>query len=112
MFDKSSSLEIRCDAPAYSIVQACRMVGIQNPEDVRWCRLSQLREGQARQLELFKPHTWKAFWEMQEPAGSCCSCGQGIPRLEQITFTYLSGKAVNYFVGQCPRCRTVFWEPG
>src|SRR5437899_12885084 len=95
MFDKSPSIEIRCDAPPYSIVQACRIVGMRTPEDVRWCRLSQFRETYAQQLELFKPHTWKAMWSMPELDGSRCSCGQQMPRLEKITFTYLSGKAVD-----------------
>ncbi len=110
MFDKSPSMEIRCDAPPYAIVQACRIVGVRQPEDVRWCRLSQFRDNDAGPLELFKPHTWKAFWGTPEPNGSSCSCGQELPKLERITFTYLSGRAVDYFIGQCVRCQTVFWE--
>jgi len=111
MFDNSSSLEIRCDAPPYSIVQACRLVGIHRPEDVRWCRLSQFRDNRAGQLELFNVHTWKALWGTQPPTGATCSCGQELPKLERISFTYRGGKTVNYFVGQCSRCRTIFWEP-
>jgi hypothetical protein len=40
-----------------------------------------------------------------------CSCGQAVPPLESYTFTFVSGKETQYHLGQCPHCRTIFWDP-
>ena len=109
MFNWSHSLDIPCDAPSYSIVKACRMVGVRTPEDVRWCRLSHFRKGRHARLDLFSLQTWKFLLGMS-PENSACSCGQELPRLEEYTFTSVSGKETRYLIGQCARCRTVFWE--
>ena len=48
MFFFGSGLsEIECDAPAYSVVQACRKLGLQSPEDVRWCQARERLEASA-----------------------------------------------------------------
>ncbi len=40
MSSRLGPLEVECDAPPYSVVCACRDLGLQSPEDVRWRRLS------------------------------------------------------------------------
>jgi len=39
-----------------------------------------------------------------------CRCGQKLPSLDRYTFTYLTGHEASYLLGQCPRCKTVYWE--
>jgi hypothetical protein len=47
---------------------------------------------------------------LTESSEGHCLCGQVLPRLDKCAFTLLSGKELHYFLGQCKRCRTVFWE--
>lgn len=104
-------IEIECDSPPYSIVRACHRLGFKEPEDVRWCRLSQLaqqRRASWRQL-LWQP--WIVFLGLKKLAENCF-CGDKPPRLEKCTFTLRSGMAKSYRIGQCTRCRTIFWEEG
>ena len=109
MFNRSNAIDICCDAPSYPIVQACRSIGIVDPEDVRWCRVSNLQNGPSV-MELFRPSTWKSMLGKNEPRNANCFCGQGLPRLEKSTFTFSSGRKVEYLIGQCRRCRAIFWE--
>lgn len=103
-------LEIDCDSPPYSIVQACRMVGLQCPEDVRWYRLSRYVGGQYDNGEIVRIDKWKTLLGLTRSPSARCSCGERLPDLERCTFTYLSGKEAIYMVGQCSRCHTIFWE--
>jgi hypothetical protein len=103
-------VEINCDAPAYPFVQACRQVGIQNPEDVRWCRISHLI---SEQPSCRNPHP--CLWVLGRAAGAessdaKCFCGQCLPPLEKFIFFLSSGVEKPYFLGQCSRCHTVFWD--
>jgi hypothetical protein len=41
-----------------------------------------------------------------------CACRERLPKLAKYRFTYSSGDEVTYSVGQCPKCRTVYWEEG
>jgi len=102
-------LEVECDAPPYAIVRACRKLGMHSPEDVRWCR----KVHRSR-----RPHSWLRFlcplWgrllgrdETETPS---CVCGQPLPLLENYSFTFLSGQRVEYEMGQCPHCYTIYWE--
>jgi hypothetical protein len=102
--------EIECDSPPYTIVQGCRLLGLQNPEDVRWCRLSNYCREQHGRLALLDPRTWKSLLGPGDPDRMTCCCGHRLPALERCTFTLLSGKERHYFLGQCQRCRTIFWE--
>jgi hypothetical protein len=40
-----------------------------------------------------------------------CAC-QELPRLQGYQFLLSSGIEVLYYLGQCSRCRTIFWEEG
>jgi hypothetical protein len=110
MFSWPQPPHIEYDAPPYSIVRACRLIGLQSPEDVRWCRLSRDRKRPPGRLELFNLKSWQMFLGMGEGEESKCTCGQEFPRLEMYTFTFVSGREKHYFLGQCPRCRAIYWE--
>jgi hypothetical protein len=103
-------IEIQCDAPPYSIIQACQWVGIERPEDVRWSRMSHFLSEDNERHELFNVHAWKSFLGMSRAGRMSCTCGHALPRLEKCTFTFITGKEVSYYIGQCERCKSVFWE--
>lgn len=104
-------LELECDAPPYAIVHACRKLGMNAPEDVRWCRKS--HHGK-------RPHGWihyltSPLWSRllgrgAEASKEACICGHALPELESYAFTFQNGESVEYDMGQCPHCRTVYWE--
>jgi hypothetical protein len=102
-------IEIVCDAPPYSIIQACSRIGIRNPEDVRWCRMSHFI-AEADSFDPIHLHPWRSFLGVAKGGRVNCSCGQALPSMEKCTFTFITGREVSYFIGQCQRCRTVFWE--
>jgi hypothetical protein len=110
MKNQLGPLEISCDAPPYSIVQACSQVGIQSPEDVRWCRLRNHLQALAGWPEFLKSFPWKMFIRSGSSTENLCSCGHALPRLEGYKFMLITGKEVSYLIGQCSRCRTVYWE--
>ena len=97
-------MEVICDAPPYPIVQACNAIGIEGSEDVRWIKMSHyLAEFEAA--------------EIAKSLAACrrkdlCHCREKLPKLAKYRFTYSSGDEVTYSVGQCRKCRTVFWEEG
>jgi hypothetical protein len=109
MANKFGPIEIHCDAPSYAIVRACRMVGLETPEDVSWYRMSHAGNGPQGRRARSVLH-WESFFGLGNPARTKCTCGQDLPKLERYTFTFLGGKEAHYFLGQCGRCRTVFWE--
>jgi hypothetical protein len=110
MAKRLGPLEVNCDAPPYSIVRACRRIGIHSPEDVRWFRLSQYLNQQPGWQDLLHGQKWKAFLGLNRTGETACSCGHKLPGLEKATFTFNTGREVSYYVGQCLRCRTIFWE--
>ncbi len=110
MADHSSSFQIECDAPSYSIVHACQIVGLEAPEDVRWCRMRHLHKQANNRRDMLDPRTWGSLLGLAEPREGKCHCGRELPKLEKYTFTLISGKELNYYLGQCHSCRTIFWE--
>src|SRR5262249_52174852 len=96
-------MEVICDAPAYAVVQACHQLGFQTPEDVRWCRWAN-SAGWSRLIR----QPLKVLGGMS--ADRNCSCGQPLPELERYQFTLSNGTHQFYHLGQCRRCRTMFWE--
>jgi hypothetical protein len=101
-------IDVECDAPPYSIVQACHMIGLESPEDVRWCRLSHHRGGNRHDVLGFQP--WKIFAGQVPVDERKCVCGQLLPRLEEYTFTFITGDEACYQIGQCRKCRSIYWE--
>jgi hypothetical protein len=103
-------LEIDCDAPPYSVVCACRRVDLQDPEDVRWCRLGPRLDIAASEWDLLKRQPWKLLVRLSASNTARCVCGQKLPSLDRYTFTYLTGHESSFLLGQCKRCRTIYWE--
>ncbi len=110
MSSQLGPIEVYCDAPPYPVVRACRRVGIRAPEDVRWCRLSHFLSQVAGWKGLFHPFTWKKILGHAEGEDRACTCGDHLPVLEKVTFTFTTGREESYLIGQCGRCATVFWE--
>ena len=108
MFSKLGQLEIHCDAPPYAVVQACEQVGYRTPLDVRWCRITNFLQ----EYSVLGTHLWKLFFGKTDSTEKTCTCGQPLPMLENYAFTLGSGAVINFFLGQCCRCRTMFWEQG
>ncbi len=92
--------------PPYAVVRASQTLGFRTPEDVAWHRLSHFlgddcAPGVAPVDQLF------GYFRGQ---GKACPCGQPLPALEPCTFVFASAKVQEYALGQCRRCRTIFWE--
>jgi hypothetical protein len=109
MSSQLGPLEIDCDAPPYGIVAACHQIGLESPEDVRWCRISRHQHAPRNRREVFT-NPWKWLFGSSRHATEVCACGQSLPDMEEFTFTLLSGKEMHYRMGQCRRCRTIFWD--
>ena len=102
-------IEILCDAPPYSIIQACNRIGVQRPEDVRWCRMSRFAQDQVPG-QVIAGHAWKSLLGMSAGKKGACGCGQDLPLLEKCTFTFITGRQASYYIGQCKRCHRVYWD--
>jgi hypothetical protein len=102
MFEQYRPLELECDAPCYAVVQACSEIGIQAPEDVRWCRLGNLFGDPSGWPMIMHRETWG-----MKPQ---CLCGAPLPEMQRYLFTFNTGKETYYLLGQCGRCRTVYWD--
>jgi hypothetical protein len=90
-------IDIVCDAPPYPVVRACEGADLRSPADVRWARVETPAGHGSGELPAL-------------PGRSACSCGQPMPSLEVCTFIFFAtGNHVSYFLGQCGRCRTIFW---
>jgi hypothetical protein len=103
------SLDLECDAPSYSIVKISQILGFQSPVDVRWCRLSHFPGGE-RGRQGFWTRLRRFFFSRTEAKRKTCTCGQPLPDMKRLALAHLFPQEVNYFLGQCPRCRTIFWE--
>ena len=109
--NEPESPDIDCDAPPYPIVRACRGLGFHSPEDVRWCHVVAMPRRPVAAESGFTVQVWKAlFGKGASEKGPTCSCGRELPRLDSYTFTLLSSKEVRYLLGQCGRCRRIYWK--
>jgi hypothetical protein len=109
-FKRGGPIEIYCDSPSYKVVQACRRIGFYAPEDVRWCRLSEFAHPAQGWKGLFHSETWKRLLTGYRAEEKICSCGERLPAMDRVTFTFTTGHEVSYLLGQCRRCRSVFWD--
>jgi hypothetical protein len=110
MAGRQEFMEICCDAPPYLIVRACEWVGFRSPLDVRWCPLALVPDRPDGQQATLGLRLWNWFSGGREPCGKTCFCGKRLPRLEQYSFTHVNGDVTVYHLGQCRRCRSLFWE--
>jgi hypothetical protein len=97
---------IWCDAPAYTIAQACERLGFESPLDVRWLRLSYLRGEGGKGPQA----AWLQAVRRDRGREGSCTCGQPLPALVEAVFVLAPGKEMAYLLGQCARCRTIFWD--
>jgi hypothetical protein len=114
MSNQLGPLEVICDAPPYPIVQACNAIGVDNPEDVRWMRMSHRVEPRDETPERGdrSASVWQKILHTNAAREQACSCREKIPKLAKYRFTYSSGDEVTYSVAQCTKCHTVYWEEG
>lgn len=103
-------LEIECDAPPYPIVRACRKLGISEPEDVRWCRKSTHGRRHHGWIQFLASPLWGRLLGREDTHTPTCTCGQPLPNMDCYAFTFQSGEQIDYEIGQCPRCRAIYWE--
>ena len=103
-------MDIEFDAPPYSVVKACEGLGFQSPLDVRWCRMSHVLRGQRELGGVVGFHPLRWLFGSGQPPKTTCSCGRALPLIECFTFTFVSEKEARYLLGQCCRCRTMYWE--
>lgn len=67
MSKRWGSIEFYCDAPPYPVVQACRQIGLQAPEDVRWCCLDHLTTQPPHLQQVHHGPLWKLFFGNRGP---------------------------------------------
>jgi hypothetical protein len=107
MFGRFRQLQIWCDAPPYAVVRACKGCGFHSPLDVRWCRISHFLK---ERRSILGVRLWRWLFGGSRPKEHTCTCGQPLPRLKKYGFSFLSIKGGDYLLGQCRRCRTIFWD--
>ena len=109
MSHRLGRLDIDCDCPPYPIVRACRQVGIEAPEDVRWCRLHHEvpRPGGPPPTGLLG-----LLWAVAGARGPGvrCRCGAPQPALRVFRMIYSTGETACYLLGQSDCCHTGFWD--
>ncbi len=112
MAESASPLDIPCDAPPYQVVKACRGLGFQAPEDVRWSRLSQAALAVGPGWAKYLPRVAAELFLRRRPGrgAAACSCGRALPVLERYTFTYRSGRQASFLLAQCQCCHAMYWE--
>lgn len=101
---------IRCDTPPYAVVLACKGSGFQSPLDVGWCHMSQVKTRTTQHRSSFGSRLWQFLFGASKPKETICVCGQPLPELKQYHLAVHSEKESDYLLGQCCRCRTIFWD--
>jgi hypothetical protein len=112
MAESLGPIAIDCDAPPYSIVQACHRIGIHSAEDVRWSRIARAAGDLPWWQKWFSPRAWTRILGMNQRGVDVCVCGAPLPLRERYTFLFITGEKRTYLLGQCPHCSTIFWEDG
>jgi hypothetical protein len=107
MFSRFGQLQIWCDAPPYAVVRASKGCGFHSPLDVRWCRFSHVLK---EHRSILGVRLWRWLFRASRPKEHTCTCGQPLPSLKKYGFFFLSKKGGDYLLGQCRRCRTIFWD--
>jgi len=103
-------LVCECDAPPYPIVRACRKLGMKSPEDVRWSRMSHHPKRGRGWMSFLASRAWGRLLGRGQPEQPTCTCGRPIPDLDTYSFTFQTGDQLEYEMGQCRHCRTIYWE--
>ncbi len=112
MSSQLGPIEIMCDAPPYLVVQACERLGFRSPLDVGWLRFSHFLAEHRDRGGLLDIPPWTWIFGKHESKGKSCACGGSLPTLEAYSFTFVSHRVADYWLAQCPRCGTIFWDQG
>ncbi len=110
MLDHFRPFELCCDAPPYGVVRACEKCGFHSPLDVRWSHMSRFLSAAGQRQGNVGIRLWQWLLGKRKARVTTCTCGQPLPALKQYGFTFLSQKVRDYLLGQCQRCRTIFWD--
>src|SRR5262249_3128658 len=102
-------IDVCCDAPLYAVVRACAGLGFHAPLDVRWCRLSHFLREHGVPPEPAGNRLWRWLLGRRRPERTC-SCGEPLPVLGVYGTPGCPEGVGDYLLGQCRRCRTIFWE--
>jgi len=111
MSSRSERQQLGCDAPPYVVVKACEELSFHSPLYVRWCHMSHVLARRSEVSELLGFRAWEWIFGKDQPPDRC-ACGQRLPSLERYQFAFTSGRTAAYFLGQCSRCDTIFWDIG
>jgi hypothetical protein len=110
MSSQLGPLEIRCDAPRYPIVRACELIGLRSPLDVPWYHRGRYLSHRDHDSGASGLLGWVQLLYRGRRPGQTCLCGKALPVLREYAFESASGVETNYLLGQCPRCRAIFWQ--
>ncbi len=110
MSSQLGPIGICCDSPPYPVVQACRRLGFYSPEDVRWLRTDEFGTPPDPGQQGSSMRVWKMLWKRERRQARTCTCGEPWPVPRLVSFTFNTGDKAAYFLAQCGRCRTVFWD--
>jgi len=109
MLSQLGLLDVRCDAPTYDVVCACKDIGFHTPMDVGWRRLSNYLD-QIQRKSAFGYRLWRWLFGVHRPAKARCICGEPLPGLKEYEFAAGTSDARDYLLGQCRCCHTIFWD--
>jgi hypothetical protein len=103
-------VEVTCDAPPYAVVEGCRLIGLDRPEDVRWCRADRPRLEARSWLSRLCGRNNRAVKDFGGPREVTCRCGESFIGLMKYLFLFDTGHEVCYRIGQCKRCGSIYWD--
>ena len=107
MSRQTVTLDVWCDVPAYGIVQACQWLGFERPLDVAWHhRVATCGRSGRRRASLLCSAGCSAAAN-QRPR-----CAAAVKRRRSWSCRPVTGAARDDAIrlGQCSRCRTIFWD--
>lgn len=112
MCSSLGTLDVSCDAPPYEIVRACEKLPLHSPLDVRWCHKRHCRPIHEHKSGFSALCPWNWFRSQRNHVDKqVCACGALLPALDECTFTTPEYEVLaEYRIGQCRRCRTIYWE--
>ena len=61
-------------------------------------------------MSFLASRTWRRLLGRDQPEHTGCTCGHSLPDMESYAFLFQSGDQVDYALGQCPLCQTIYWD--